>query len=127
MVHPMLKMLATRPELMAEHIGAYAQLAAAEVDEAANLWRGRMLWAIGTGAFMLLALAFGGFSLLLLGAVPRESMPAPWLLALVPLLSLALAGACWIVRHFRPAASPFTQLKHQLALDATLLREASDA
>ena len=127
MVHPMLKMLATRPELMAEHVGAYAELAAAEAAEAAAVWQGRLLWAIGTGAFVLLALAFGGVSLLLLGALPRESMPAPWLLALVPLLSLALAGACWITLRSRPAAAPFAHLKRQVALDAALLQEASES
>jgi uncharacterized membrane protein YqjE len=127
MVHPMLKMLATRPELMAEHLGAYAELAAAEATEAAALWRGRLLWAVGTGAFVLLALMFGGISLLLLGALPRESMPAPWLLALVPLLALALAAACWLTLRSRPAAAPFAQLRQQVEVDAALLREAGES
>jgi hypothetical protein len=124
MVHPMLKMLATRPELMAEHFGAYAELAAAEASEAAALWRGRLLWAVATGAFVLLALMFGGVSLLLLGALPREAMPAPWLLVLVPLLALALAGACWITLRSRPVAAPFAQLRQQVEVDAALMAEA---
>ena len=124
MVHPMLKMLATRPELMAEHFGAYAELAAAEASEAAALWRGRLLWAVATGAFVLLALMFGGISLLLLGALPRDAMPAPWLLALVPLLALALAVACWVTLRSRPVAAPFAQLRQQVEVDAALMAEA---
>jgi uncharacterized membrane protein YqjE len=126
MVHPMLKMLATRPERMAEHFGAYAELAAAEASEAATLWRSRLLWSIATGAFVLLALVFGGISLLLLGALPRDAMPAPWLLALVPLLALALAAACWVTLRSRPAAAPFAQLRQQVELDAALLAEAGE-
>lgn len=126
MVHPMLKTLATRPELMAEHFGAYAELAAAEASEAALLWRGRVLWAVATGAFVLMALMLGGISLLLLGALPREAMPAPWLLALVPLLALALAAGCWVTLRSRPAAEPFAQLRQQMALDAALLAEAGE-
>ena len=126
MVHPMLKTLATRPELMAEHFGAYAELAAAEASEAALLWRGRVLWAVATGAFVLMALMLGGISLLLLGALPREAMPAPWLLALVPLLALALAAGCWVTLRNRPAAEPFAQLRQQMALDAALLAEAGE-
>ena len=127
MVHPMLKMLATRPELMAEHFGAYAELAAAEASEAAALWRGRLLWSVATGAFVLLALMLGGVSLLLLGALPRESMPAPWLLALVPLLALALAAACWITLRSRPVAAPFAHLRRQVGVDAALMAEAGQS
>jgi hypothetical protein len=127
MVHPMLKMLATRPELMAEHFGAYAELAAAEASEAAALWRGRLLWAVATGGFVLLALMFGGTALLLLGALPREAMPAPWLLALVPLLALVLAAACFITLRSRPAAAPFAQLRQQVEVDAALLAEAGQS
>lgn len=127
MVHPLLKTLATRPELMAEHFDAYAALAAAEASEAAAAYRARLLWSIATGAFVLLALGFGGISLLLLGALPREAMPAPWLLALVPLLSLALAAACWITQRSRPAAAPFAQLRQQMAVDVALMRQAGEA
>jgi hypothetical protein len=127
MIHPLLKMLATRPELMADHLGAYAELAAAEAGEAAAAWRLRLLLGIATGAFVLLGLIFGGTSLLLLGALARDSMPSPWLLALVPALAWLLALACWITLKSRPAETPFLQLRQQVAVDAALMREAGEA
>lgn len=127
MVHPLLKMLAMRPELMAEHLGAYAQLAAAEASEATAQLRHRALLTTATALLTLLGLGLAGAALLLLGALPLDGMPAPWLLLLVPLVPLGAAAACWMALKNQPAGTPFMQLRQQLSLDAALMHEAGDA
>ncbi|HSW04630.1 hypothetical protein [Aquabacterium sp.] len=124
MIHPLFRLLATQPEVLAEHLGAYAQLASAEVSEAALAVRARAVFMMAMVLFILLGLGLGGVALLLLAALPISVMPAPWLLAVVPLTPLALAVGCWAALQQRPLARSFAQLREQMAADAALLREA---
>lgn len=127
MIHPLFKLVATQPEVLAEHLGAYAQLASAEASEAAVALRARVMFLLAMVVFALLGLVFAGVALLLVAALPMTGMPAPWLLAAVPLIPLALAAGCWAALHHRPATGPFAQLREQVAADAALLREAGGA
>lgn len=127
MIHPLIRLLATRPEVLAEHFGAYAQLASAEAGEAAAQWRRQVLIITAMVLLLTLGLGLAGTALLLLAAVPVNGMPAPWLLATVPLAPLALALGCWIALQQRPAGRSFAQLREQVALDAALLHDAGEA
>jgi uncharacterized membrane protein YqjE len=125
MLHPMLKIVASRPELLAEHLAAYGQLVAVQAQAAAGQLRRRAL--LGTVAAVAAALGLGlsGVALLLVAVVPLPAMPAPWLLLLVPLVPLATAGACaWRMQNLSEP-SALAPLRDQFAADAALLREAS--
>ena len=92
MIHPMLKIVASRPELLAEHLAAYGELAAVQAQvAAAQLQRRAVL--IGVAALAAaLGLGLAGVAVMLAGALPLQTMPTPWLLAVVPLLPLVVAA-----------------------------------
>lgn len=120
MLHPLLRLALARPDLLADHASAYAELAAASAREVLADWQMRLLgWAL-LGAGLLLCLAFGGVALMLHGAV--ASPPTPWLLWAVPMAPalLALFGA-WLARSRRPAHRG-NGMAAQFASDLALLR-----
>lgn len=115
LIHPFFRTLASRPDLLADHAGAYAALAQAELGEAARRWRQRLLgWAVAA-VLALLALGLGGVALLLAAALPVAQMPAAWVLVTLPvgLAVLALALVLWQLR----------QRRSQAVFDAALWRE----
>ncbi|WP_077035636.1 hypothetical protein [Pelomonas sp. KK5] len=127
MIHPLFRTLATRPELLAEHLGAYAQLVSVEAGETTAQWRRHALWAavMTLGLFLFATLA--GTALLLLAVVPLDAMPMPWLLAAVPAMPLLLAVLGWLQMRQHPLSCSFELLREQVALDTALLKEASEA
>jgi hypothetical protein len=65
---------------------------------------------------------------MLVGVMPLQAMPAPWLLLVVPLVPLAVAGACALrLRGGGDEPSVLAPLREQFAADAALLREAGAA
>lgn len=127
MIHPLIRLLATRPQLLAEHFGAYVQLASAEAGEAAEQLRRRALLGTVLLAGSVLAATFAGVAVMLLAVVPIERMPMPWLLATVPLAPAAVALGCWLALRQRPTERAFGLLREQLSIDARLLHEAGEA
>jgi hypothetical protein len=127
MLHPMFKIVASRPELLAEHLAAYGQLIAVQAQAQAEQWRRRAVLIAVAGLSALIGVGLAGAAVLVLAAVPLQAMPAPWLLLAVPLLPLAVAGACaWQLHGLQPA-STLAPLREQFAADAALLREAGRA
>jgi hypothetical protein len=124
MFHPLIRMLATRPEMLTEHLGAYAQLAAAEAAYAVDQLRAKVVVAALAGVLALLGSALAGVALLLWAALPVAGMPAPWLLLVVPGVPLvaALAAALWL--RSRPPSPSFALLREQMARDQALMQEA---
>ena len=120
-LHPLFKTLATRPELLAEHAGAYLQLASAEAAEVALRLRLRCLLAAAALACAALALVLGGMALLLLAVLPLDQMPAPWALAAAPAVPLFGAAGLWTAQRRQVLDLSFALLREQLALDRQLL------
>lgn len=127
MFHPLIRMLATRPELLAQHLSGYAQLMGAQLGVAGSLLQERVLLLGGLAGGLLLGLGLAGVAGLLAAALPMAAMPAPWLLAGVPALPLALAGGCaWALRR-QPQVWSGALLREQIAADAALLHEVGAA
>jgi hypothetical protein len=124
MLHPMFKIVASRPELVAEHLAAYGQLAAVQAQAAATHLQRRAVLAGVAGLSGALAIGLAGVALLLVGVVPLQAMPAPWLLLVVPLVPLAVAAVCWLRLRGAKEASALAPLREQFAADAALLRAA---
>lgn len=127
MFHPLIKLLAAKPHLLAHHAGAYAELAVLQAGEALRLVRQRTLLATCAAGAGLLGLGLAGVALLLLAVVPVAQMPAPWLLVAAPLLPLATAAVLWQRLHSTPLVLPFEPLQAQWAADAQLLAAAGAA
>jgi hypothetical protein len=120
MLHPLLRLALARPDLLADHAGAYAELAVASAREALADWQLRLLgWAL-LGSGVLLSIAFGGVALMLQATL--AATPTPRLLWAVPAapLLLALSGA-WLARR-RSNGSAGTSVAAQFEADLALLR-----
>ncbi len=125
MIHPFFSTLLTRPELLAEHASAYAELASVEVALAADEWRRRGVWTACAGLLALMGIGWGGVALLLAAAWPLAQMPAPWLLVAVPAVPLLLALVVALVGGLRRRRSTpaFALLRQQIAQDSALIRQ----
>ena len=123
MLHPLLRLALARPDLLADHASAYAELAVASAREALADWQLRLVgWAL-LGAGVLLCIVFSGVALMLYGAVAAP--PTPWLLWAVPIAPalLALWGA-WLARR-RGDGHRGVSVAQQFEADLALLRARS--
>lgn len=125
MIHPLLRLALARPDLLADHASAYAELAVGNAREAVADWQLRLLgWAL-LAVGVLLCVVFGGVALMLYGAIAAPALP--WLLWAVPAAPalLALVGA-WLARRRRVSnAVRGVSLAQQFEADLALLRARS--
>jgi len=122
-VHPLLRLMATQPELLAEHAQGYAALAADEMGACLAHLR-RQLWLLALAILgATLALVLGGVAVLLWAVSADLPGGSPWLLWAVPACPLVLSGWC-VVRLRAASGVPLWQaLRAQLALDAAAWRK----
>jgi hypothetical protein len=120
MLHPLLRLALARPDLLAHHASAYAELAVDNARAVVADWQWRLVgWALLAGG-LLLCMVLGGVALMLYGAVAAP--PTPWLLWAVPLapLLLALIGG-WLAR-WPGAPRRGASVAQQFEADLSLLR-----
>lgn len=123
MIHPLLALVATQPQLLVDHAEAYAELATAELALASAGWRRQAMWTAGLVACAVIALTLAGVALMLWAVSPPVDVRAPWALWGTPLLALLLAIVCGLAA--RPSADrAFDLLRQQLHADVRMLREA---
>ena len=110
MLHPVFRLAAAQPQLLAEHAAAYAGLLADELSVS------------GAHIKRRLALQVAGVAVLLWASLPEQVIRLPWLLWATPLAPgvLGLLVLWSASRHPQPEA--FAALRLQLAEDAALLR-----
>jgi uncharacterized membrane protein YqjE len=122
--HPLLQLLAMRPQVLADHAAAYADLAEAEIDVASTAWRRFALLkacafcAVGTAAVL------AGVALMLWVVTPEVQNHALWVLWATPLIPALAAAACLSGMRQVQHASAFGSLRKQLRADLLMLREA---
>lgn len=125
MIHPLFLLIATRPQLLADHAEAYAELVAAEVTQVSATWKRRSL----LYALALICLAVGavlaGVALMLWAVTPAASMHAPWALIVAPAVPVVLALWCLLAVRSQAQASAFDNIRQQMKADLNMLREAS--
>jgi len=126
MIHPVFRLAASQPVLLAEHAAAYAELVSEDLAMHSARLKKRVLMQLAGAACLLLASVLAGVALLLWAALPATSFRAPWLLVGTPALPAALGlWALWLAQaHER--FEPFANLRLQLTHDLALLR-APDA
>ena len=124
MIHPLLHLIATKPQLLGDHVEAYAELVGAEVGATSKMWISRIVF-YAVSLFLLSAgLIFAGVALMLWAVVPPDNMNWPWLLIVVPLI----AGVFCIMKARANAdRQPFETVKKQLSEDMAMLRDVSAA
>ncbi len=123
MLHPLVKLLATHPELLATHLGAYADLAGIEAAEAASQLQRKAVLTLLLGTSAALGLGLTALAVMMAAVVPVAQMPYPWLLVGVPTVAwLAALGCGWRLRHVA-SITAFGALREQIGLDAQMLRQ----
>lgn len=123
MIHPLFLLIATRPQLLADHAEAYAELVATEVGHVSAAWKRRaLLYAVALGC-LVVAAVLAGVALMLWAVIPVASMQAPWVLIVAPLLPVAVAGGCLLAARSPGDSSGFDSIRQQMKADLAMLRE----
>lgn len=125
MLHPLVRLVASRPELLGEHVSAYADLFAQELASASALMMRRLTLRLAGGACLAVAAVLAGVAVLLWASLPTLALP--WALALVPAVPAALG--LWIIMVGEAAGTQalFAGLRRQLEADAALMRSAGES
>ena len=123
--HPIVRLLTARPELVADHAEAYAELFASELGSAGeSLKRQALLGALaicGLGVGLVLA----GVAVMLWVVVPMPQRQMAWVLLAVPLVPLAISAVCLLAAQRQAHLKPFTHIRRQMAADMAMVREAA--
>jgi len=127
MFRPLFHLATSQPQLLADHVEAYADLASCELRVATAQWKRRLSLHLAGAAALGATLVLTGIAIMLWGVLPATSMSQPWLLWLVPTVpALAGIGCCWLAGP-DASAQNFALLRRQWAADRAMLREASVA
>ena len=125
MIHPLLRLVATEPHLLGDHVEAYAELVGDEVGKASSGWAVRIGLYAGAGLLASIGIVFAGVALLLCAALPASGFAAPWALIVVPLVPMLLAVVCVVMARAHPIENAFDNVKKQLNADMAMLREVA--
>lgn len=124
MIHPLLRLIATQPQLLANHAESYADLVGEELGKTTAVWKQRLLLNAGALCLIGVAAVLGGVALMLWAVVPAADIHAPWALIAAPAFP-ALAAAWCAYEGQRESSDAFADLKQQIAADLAMLRDVS--
>ena len=130
MLHPLLQLAASRPQLLADHAGAWADLLAAECGPATAAWQRRWLLQALAVAFAVIGLTLSGVALMLWAVLPAAPLHSPWValaLILTPAWPLGAAAGCLLAARVRGDGGAWQRLGRQLQADLALLRQTGAA
>jgi hypothetical protein len=122
-MHPLFHLIATRPQLLADHAEAYAGLVAAEIPRLSTAFKRKLLLNALALIGLLVGLTLAGVALMLWSLNPSLGLPAGWPLLVVPLVPIGAALACLIAAQARSERAAFGDLRIQAKADIAMLRE----
>jgi hypothetical protein len=125
MMHPLLHLIATQPQLLADHAEAYAELVAAEIGTVSASWKRRAMLNVVALCCLGVAAILAGVALMLWAVMPAAAIEAPWALIAAPLLPIGVALGCLLAAREQADNSAFDTLRRQLKADIVMLREVS--
>jgi hypothetical protein len=125
MIHPLLRLIATEPQILGDHVEAYAELVGDEVRKTSSAWATRLGLYLAAACLGCVGLVFLGVALMLWASVPASGFQAPWLLVAVPAVTFVAALVCGVMAARSPVESAFDNVKKQLNADMAMLREVS--
>ena len=127
MIHPLLRLAASQPHLLGDHVEAYADLVGSELKKSGQAWGRQAGFFAASGVLALVGLMLAGTSILLWAALPSSSIQLPWLMVVVPIVPLAAAALFFVLARSNPAENAFDNVRKQLNEDMAVLREVSAA
>jgi cytochrome bd-type quinol oxidase subunit 2 len=125
MLHPVFRLAASQPQLLAEHAAGYAGLLAEEVTSSGAHIKQRITLQIVGLLSLMVAAILCGVAVLLWASLPAASLQQPWLLWFTPLVPAVLGALALIVAQSRSVPPAFATLRAQFAQDAALLRRTT--
>jgi cytochrome bd-type quinol oxidase subunit 2 len=124
-MHPLLALLATRPQLLVDHAQAYATLFNEEFDQACTSWQRRAMLQAVALCCLGVAAVLAGVALMLWAVSPELHIHAPWVLWAMPLLPSLAAATCLVMARGSTRKEVFANLTRQISADMAMLRAAS--
>ncbi len=124
-IHPLLRLAASEPHLLGDHVKAYFTLIKDEAGKASISLAMRVGLYAAAAVLLLLALILIGVALLLRASVPSDDYPAGWALVVVPLAPVVIAVILVFIARSKPVENGFDTVRKQLDADVAMLREAS--
>ena len=125
MIHPLLRLIATEPQILGDHVEAYAELVGDEVKKTSSAWSLRIALYLAALALGCVALVLGGVAVMLWATLPPSGFQVPWLLVAVPAAGFVAAIVCVLLARRNPVENAFDNVKKQLSADMAMLREVS--
>jgi hypothetical protein len=123
MIHPLIRLLISQPQMVADHVEAYAELVTEEVGGATQRLKRRLLLHAASLVGIVLGVLFGAVALMLWASSPDDTMRAPWVLWAVPGVPLLAGIACHFAARKRDdEPHGMAVIREQLAADAEMLR-----
>jgi hypothetical protein len=123
MIHPLFRLLVSEPQMLADHVEAYAELVTEEAGAVAQSVKRRMLLHAASLVGVVLGVLFGAVALMIWAAAPDDTMRAPWVLWAVPGVPLIAGIAChFMARKPAEESRGMKVIREQLAADAEMLR-----
>ena len=126
MIHPLFRLIASEPQMLADHVEAYSDLVGEEVANAAAKWKQQAVAAALVVVLAIVAAVLAGVALMLWAVTPPDTIHAPWALIVAPLLPALAAVGCWSGAKSADKGQGFAAIKAQLAADAAMLRSVSE-
>lgn len=124
-IHPLLKLVMTKPHLLGSHVEAYAALVGDEAKKISTSLAMRVGLYAGAGVLALIGLILVGVALLLRASISSVDYPAGWALFVVPLAPFVIAAVMVVVARSKPIEKAFDIVKQQVKADMDLLKEVS--
>lgn len=121
MIHPVFRLAAAQPMLLAEHVGAYAGLVSEELRTGAAAVQRRLLWQLAAALCLAVAAVLAGVALLLWASLAPGAARAAALFVVTPLLPAVLGLIAWWRAQAHRSYEPLARLRAQLSEDAALL------
>jgi cytochrome bd-type quinol oxidase subunit 2 len=103
MIHPLLRLAATEPHLIGDHVEAYAALVGEEVSKVSTSLILRVALYGAALCFLIVGLVLVGVALLFCAAVSPSDFPAPWAMFVVPLAPFVFAAGCVLFARSKSA------------------------
>ena len=123
MIYPLLRLIATRPQLLLDHCEAYADLVVAETTLANSHWTQKAVLTMAAAFSLVVAVTLTGVAVMIWAVTPVINGPITLALTGAPLVPWILALACVIAARTRGPGGNMQVLRQQLSADMALLRE----
>lgn len=120
MIHPVFRLAAAQPMLLANHVGAYAGLVSEELLLMVLALKRRWMWQLFGAICLSISAVLGGVSVLMWASLTLP-VGAAWWLVITPVLPGLVGVWAWWMACKSTHAMTFARLRLQLLQDTALL------